>query len=169
MRTEPSNKPDTAHPPYRRRCRWLSLVLMIVVFVSGALVGSGLTIIFKPQRALFGHKTLEERRDRLVEWIDRDVGLSDKQKEQVGKIVLERFRELRELRKIIQSQQEIQAHLLHDKVAALLDDDQQDKWRKWWQERFKEWFPQPAATQPTTAPAESLGLNGERTGWISDG
>ena len=147
-RSTEAGSPRTA--PGRGR---VSLLLVIVIFVSGGLVGAGLAVIFQPQKALRVRKSPGEIRDRLTRKIAEGIGLSDQQSEQVRQIVDERMKDLQELRLELQPRMKRQAGVLHKKVAALLDDQQRPKWDKLYAELHQKWFNRPGWDKPTTQPA----------------
>ena len=141
-------------PGKRRR---LTLAGLIVIFVSGALVGSALTVIFRPERARRGRRTIEETRDSMTEKIAGRLDLSSEQTERLRKVVEDGLKELRELRREIQPRAERVAGGLREKVAALLDDEQRARWKEFYAELFKRWFPEPASTRPATHQGRSTG------------
>lgn len=140
-------------PGKRRR---LTLAGLIVIFVSGALVGSALTVIFRPSGAE-GRRTIEETRDSMTEKIAGRLDLSSEQTERLRKVVEDGLKELRELRREIQPRAERVAGGLREKVAALLDDEQRARWKEFYAELFKRWFPEPASTRPATHQGRSTG------------
>ena len=142
-------------PPPKRRCS--RVVLPIIIFVAGGLIGSGLTVIFRPEQTRRGRRSIEEIRDRMTEKIADKLDLSAQQTEQHRRIVEDRLKEWRKLFREIQPRLEKQAAILKANVAAMLNDEQKARWEQVYAERFNRWFPEPVSTQPATQPDAPAG------------
>ena len=134
----------------RRRC--LTVVGLVVIFASGGVLGSALTVILRDRAWPRPRRTLEEVRDRLTERIAGKLRLSGDQTEQLRQIVGDRLKELRQLRRQIQPEAQRIAKGLRQKVAALLTDEQRPRWAELYSELFERWFADPASTRPASQP-----------------
>ena len=155
--TEPTATPVSTLP---RRRQWLTVVLLLVIFVSGGLIGAGLTVLLKPEpepkrKGLPG--SAAEIRDRRVDAITKVVDLSAEQKEKVRGVVeevwvVEFLAIMEEMRPRILRMYE----RLNEEMLRILNEKQKRKWTEYYKKRIAWWsrgFPatQPA-TQPTTRP-----------------
>ncbi len=143
---------DKGLPRPSPKRRWAHVVLPIVIFVAGGLVGAGLTVIFRPEQTRRGRRSIEETRDRMTEKIADKLDLSAQQTEQLRQILEDRLKELQKLRREMQPRMEKQAAILKANVAAMLNDEQKARWEEFYAERFPRWFPEPVSTQPATQP-----------------
>ena len=142
-------------PSPKRRCS--RVVLPIIIFVAGGLIGSGLTVIFRPEQTRRGRRSLEETRDRMTEKIADKLDLSVQQTEQLRRIVEDRLNELQKLRREVQPRMEKEAAILKANLAAVLNDEQKARWEELYTELFNRWFPEPVSTQPATQPDAPAG------------
>lgn len=136
----------------RPRRRWLTVVGLVVIFLSGGVLGSALTVILRDRAWPRPRRTLEETRDRLTERIAGKLRLSGDQTEQLRQIVGDRLTEIRQLRRQIQPETERVAKRLRQRVAALLTDEQKSRWAELYAELFERWFLDPASTRPASQP-----------------
>jgi len=137
--------PDTtASPLARPRRRWMRTILLaLVIFVSGILVGGGLTF----KAVTTGFKRFFQDPEALAENIThrmkKRLDLTDEQAVQVRRIILERQKAIQSLRKEIQPRLEAQIENTRREVAAVLTPEQARKWEKRFRYFSKYWLPSP--------------------------
>jgi len=142
----------TTSPIARPRRRWVWTVLLaLVIFVSGVLVGGGLTFkvitsgfkrSFQDPAVLAEHITLRMK---------RRLNLTDEQTFQVRRIILEQERAFQSLRKQIRPQLEAQIEKARRELTAVLTPEQTRKFEKRFDRFLKFWLP----PQPRDHPPES--------------
>ncbi len=133
----------------RPRRRWLrTLLLTLIVFVSGVLVGGGLT--FKVVTT--GFKRFFQEPEVLAENIThrmkKRLDLTDDQAVQVRRIILERQKALQSLRKEVQPRIEAEIEKTRREMAAVLTPEQARKWEKRFRYFSRFWLPSPSGTPP---------------------
>ncbi len=141
---------DTATSPLvRPRRRWVRTILLaLVIFVSGVLVGSGLT--FKVITS--GFKRSFQDPGALAELIThrmkKTLDLTDAQVVQVRQIILERQKAFESLRKEVQPRLEAQIENTRRGLAAVLTPEQARKWEKRFGHFLRFWLPSPPGDHP---------------------
>ncbi len=150
--TQSNETTGSQGPPRKANRRVITPLLLVIIFISGALVGAGLTVVYRSQQPPRPRRSTEQIRDRLTHRIAERLDLSKQQTAQARGIIEQRLVELKELRRQIQPQMEAQAAILHSKLEPLLDDRQKALWDELYAELFARWFADPVTTQPSTAP-----------------
>ena len=137
--------PDTpASALARPRRRWIRTALLaLIIFVSGVLVGGGLTFKF----ITTGFKRFFQEPEALAESIThrmkKRLDLTDEQAVQVRRIILERNKALQSLRKEVQPKLEAEIERTRREVTAVLTPEQARKWEKRFRHFSKYWLPSP--------------------------
>ncbi len=154
--THDADTPIITVPPLKPR-KWVTLVLCSVIFLAGAVLGSGVTILLKVQTWPRPRKTLEERRDQLTERIAGKLSLNKKQTKQLKKIVERSLVNIEQIRLKILPEMQTQADALDRELRAILKKDQVAAWDKLYDTLRKTWFREPpketSETQPATTPS----------------
>ena len=132
---------------------WAALGLLTAIFISGAMVGAGLAVIFRPEHKP-RRRSMDEIRDRLTDQIAEGIGgLSDRQTDQLRRIVGEQLDYYVELRKEIEPRMIQSMEVLHVQVAALLTEEQKPRWEEHYAKLFEKWHRKPPPkTQPAAQP-----------------
>ncbi len=112
----------------RRRRPWLRLLLYLVIFVSGAVVGAGGTVLAMRRGALFAVHHPDEMPARIAARMAKVLSLSDDQTVQVERTLQERKTALQSIRREFQPQVEEQLDLLEQQVSTVLTDQQRETW-----------------------------------------
>jgi hypothetical protein len=155
----PQTDPTPASLP-APRCprRWVTVLLMVVIFASGAAIGSGLTFMYIEHRRAFYQDHPEELPKRFAQRLRGELRLSAAQTEQVRVLIERRWPDFQEARRIAM---EPQVKALHAEVAQVLRPDQRARWDEFIDRINRAWAP-PATTSasaattgtaPSTAPA----------------
>ncbi len=146
----PNQAPADPAPRRPRNTQRLTCLLLLVVFVAGAVVGWGLKTIVAPERQRRGRRGLEEARDSLTKKIADRVDLTAEQTEQLRPIIHQRMLGLRELRKEMQPRMQQQADVLNQEVRAILTAEQTPEWEAYYADLLERWFSKAAEGAPAT-------------------
>jgi len=141
--THDADTPVITVPPLRPR-RWVTLVLCTVIFLAGAVLGTGVTILLKVETWPRPRKTLEERRDQLTERIAGKLSLDKKQTKKLQKIVERRLMNIEKIRQKILPEMRNQSDALDRELRAILKKDQIASWDKLYHTLRKTWFREPS-------------------------
>jgi len=125
----------------RPRRRWLRVVLWLVIFVSGLIAGSGLTLIAVREGVLRAIHHPEEMPAKVAQRLRRPLGLTDEQTEQITQILRRRQKALSGIRRHYQPEVEHQLDLLEAEIGAVLDDRQRETWRRIFESKRRTWTP----------------------------
>jgi len=140
--TTPATEP-TATPTRPKRRRWLSVLLSLVIFFSGLIVGTGGTLIVIRNVALQRIHHPETVPDRIARQLRRKLRLDDEQTDQVRQIVAERQLAFQKIRRDVQPQIEAELDIARQQIGEVLDDDQREKWEAHFDHLRKTWLPPP--------------------------
>lgn len=139
-------------PVIRPRRRWVWPVLLaLVVFVSGVLVGGGLTFKIITSGFKRSFQDPEVSAERITNRMKRRLDLTDEQCVQVRRIILERQKAFQTMRKQVRPQLEAQIEKTRQELAAVLTPEQARKWEKRFGHFLKFWLP----PQPGDPPPDS--------------
>lgn len=117
--------------------RWLTLAMMATVFISGAVIGSGSTMIVINRR-------VEEASSRhwnavcekMLPALRSELELSDDQYADVERIIRRHLSKLNEIRDdVIRPIIREEFAQMEGQVSAVLDDEQNARWLAWLEER----------------------------------
>jgi hypothetical protein len=129
-------------PAIRPRRRWVwPLLLALVIFVSGVLVGGGLTfkIITSGFKRAFQDPAASA--ERITNREKKRLDLTEEQVVQVRRIILEQQKAFQSMRKQVQPQLEAQIEKTRQELAAVLTPEQARKWGKRFNLFLKFWLP----------------------------
>ena len=142
----PGNFSLVVAPPKPRR-HWLRILLVLVVFLSGSIVGSGVTVMAMLHRA----RTLAQHPEfipaRLAERIRNRVGLTPEQTAQVRQILIRRQKAINEIRQDVRPQVARELDGSYEEISAELTPEQKQAWREMYHRLRAEWLP-PVQTAP---------------------
>jgi hypothetical protein len=129
-------------PVIRPRRRWVwTILLALVIFVSGVLVGGGLTfkVITSGFKRSFQDPAVSA--ERITHRMKKQLDLTDKQAVQVHRIFFEQQKAFQSLRKQVRPQLEAQIEKTRQELAAVLTPEQARKWEKRFGRFMKFWLP----------------------------
>jgi len=139
-------------PAVRRPRRWLTWLLMLVVFFSGLAIGIGGTSITILNRILDAFHHPEKAPQRIAARLQGKLDLTDEQTVKVEAIVQTRQRELQKIRREVQPRVESQLDQVEQEIAEVLDEAQQAKWHaliRHWREVWIPPLPEQSQTKHT--------------------
>jgi hypothetical protein len=127
-------------PP--RRGRWVLAFVLLLVFVSGGIVGGGGTDYMHRNGWSRLMRFPGEVPDRLVPMLRGKLDLNDEQTGKVDHIVRERHREIEKLRAEVQPRIDHQIDEMQSEIDAVLEPGQRDRWHEWVQSLRRRWGPE---------------------------
>jgi len=136
--------PDECRAPLpaapRRRWR-LTLLMGLVVFVSGGVCGVGLGMWLEKQHFLEIFRYPEKGPERIVERMRSRLQLDDRQAQQVQAIVQKRVAALEDVHRQVDPLLAKQLELFEAEVAEVLNPQQRVEWHKYMQPLPQKWYP----------------------------
>lgn len=135
----PSERTSLAVVPRRRT--WLYVVLWLIIFGSGVVVGAGSTLWVVRNRVLYGLQHPERAPAGLARHLQRMLDLDDTQRAQVEQIFERRQKELQKVRRAFQPEVEAQLDQVEQEVSAVLNDVQRAEWQTRFRELRDRWLP----------------------------
>lgn len=118
-------------PPQRPRRRWLRAVaLASVIFISGMIVGGGLTVRFLWNRLTTGIQQTETMPDRVIKMLDRRLGLSEEQRSEIFQLLKESQNQFLQIRKDALPRVDDELNDLQAKIDSVLSEEQSQKWNR---------------------------------------
>jgi hypothetical protein len=135
-------------PAVPRRRRWVSLLLGLVLFGSGFIVGAGLTFIVIRKAVIESVRHPVTDPARLAERLRRPLGLTPEQTRGVEGVFRQRQVALDKLRREVQPRVLTELEELESQVAELLTPPQREKWQKMFADLKSTWLPPPEENAP---------------------
>jgi Spy/CpxP family protein refolding chaperone len=138
-------------PPPRRRRRWLSVLLLVAVFLGGAICGAGVTAFAAVRVVRHAILHPEGHPEHGAHWLKRRLDLTDSQFEQVRKVLTEQGVEFARIRDEVRPRILERVEKTDGEIAKILTPEQQTKWRSLihrFRERWLPNLPEPAAPKP---------------------
>lgn len=121
-------------PTVRPRRRWVTWLLIVVVFASGMVVGGGGLAAFVRNRSIRAVHQPEIPASTLASWLQRRLALDDQQAARVREIIH---------RRLVAIRGDVARQLdgLQDDVGQALNASQREKWTALVAERRQLWLP----------------------------
>jgi cytoskeletal protein RodZ len=135
----------------KKRRRWLTAVLVLVVFLAGTFVGGAITlkvIVYRVRQAMLHPEQLPAN---LTTRLTRRLDLDPAQASQVKAVITTRLDHIQAIRKKVQPDMDAEITGIHDDINEILTPKQQEKWDELYSEWTKDWLPAgKSTTSPTT-------------------
>jgi len=139
---ELESPPATGNQPRAVRPRgWMKALLLLIIFSSGAIVGTCAALILIRQQLHYRLHHPEEMPSKVASRIQWKLDLNDKKTKQIEAVLTDRQQAIQKIRREFQPQLERQLDQLEEQVAGLLEDSQATTWQTWFQEIRAEWIP----------------------------
>ena len=145
--TEPVPTSSRVTPPKPRR-RWVNWLLMLVIFVAGAIAGVAFTIAIGARML---HRAVQhpwEAPQRITARLTRRLDLTPEQANRVHEILTTRQKALMNIRRDAQPKVEAELNELDADITHVLDARQQQTWHELLRSFRENWIPPIPATQP---------------------
>lgn len=127
--------------PPRRRRRWLRVLLWLIVFGSGFVAGTGMTLIGVRKGLLEAVHHPETMPKKVAQRLRRPLQLSDEQTRRVEEIIRDRQQSLQQIRIRVQPEVEAELDVIDREISQVLDDNQRAQWQKLFQQLRSTWLP----------------------------
>lgn len=124
-----------------RQRRWLSFAMMVLVFGSGSVIGSGLTMIAVNDKYDARLKNPPSCRDHVLPAMQRELDLSEDQATKVKAILTDHDRAMGKIWMDMGPKWREQLKRLEEQVNGVLTADQQAKWHAWLEQRRRRVWP----------------------------
>lgn len=137
----------TATP--RRRRRWVTLLLVSIIFVAGMVVGAGTTIavvVRNMQMAIKDPSIVPDRAASRLRWA---LDLDERQTADMRTILSDLQKRLQQIRRRVYPDVQREIKRSRDEITNILNHEQKREWNELYARLEHRWFPPP----PTT-PAE---------------
>ena len=135
--TDTNESPMNSQPQAPKRSRWKLVVLGLVIFFCGIVIGAGGTFHAEHRMIFRAMSTRGELAERITKHIDRDLRLTEQQRPEIAKIVADRVSALRGILMDAYMRIKEQFALLHDQVVPILSGEQKAKWEKHYEKMRK--------------------------------
>jgi hypothetical protein len=132
---------DTPAPAARPRRNYRRLVMALVIFVCGALVGAGGALIVVRGVVLHGIHNPEDATEWIVRGMGRRLDLTPEQREGVSNIFHQHLRALESIRSDVRPRVDARLEAMRDEIAALLNEKQAAQWKRNFDTMRKRWTP----------------------------
>jgi len=121
--------------------RWRSVLLALVIFVSGAVAGAAVTVVTLRHKAQTAIRNPEKVPAQLAAKISERLRLDPAQEAAVRKILAGHQAALSGIRRGASPQVQAEIDELQREVAAVLTPQQAARWNRWVEQRRKRWLP----------------------------
>ena len=115
-------------PPTTTRHRWPRLLMLLLIFVCGGIVGAVGGSVWMRERMIAMMQHPEQVPDRILPRIRSELALTDDQARRVEEIVRRRHSLMESLRAETYPKQMTEFKAMHKEVADILTPEQQGKW-----------------------------------------
>ncbi len=143
MNTSMADAPSPVVAPPRRRRRWVSVLLVLVIFVAGMIAGGAGTIKVLQNRTLWRLRHPSEAAALDAAKLRGELKLNDDQTRQVERIIAQRQERL--VRAL-----SYEIRLLETQVAEILNEEQKRIWREKLDRFRQNWEAGSDSTGPAT-------------------
>ena len=127
--------------PRPRKRHWRIVLLMLIVFIAGGVVGSAGTVIWAMDHFQHIARHPEEAPRRITARMAEKLDLTDEQAEQVREILERRQQDLMVIHHEIRPRVEEVLNASRAEIAAVLNDQQQAEWEEMYQRFDRRWMP----------------------------
>ncbi len=143
MNTPNSIGPDSpvSLPPVPRRRFWINALLALLIFLSGAIVGGGTSLIVLRNRVTHSIRHPEEGPARIAARLRSKFGLTAEQAEKIETIIRRRQKALMAIRKEFQPRVVKELDGVEEEVGETLAPAQREKWREMFERLRVTWVP----------------------------
>jgi Spy/CpxP family protein refolding chaperone len=148
------NSPQTHNPqnvavPGRSRTRvWTTVLLAAVIFVAGAAVGGGATVLVALRRLEYAMHHPQVVPQRLTDRLTRRLDLTPDQAARVKAIIIERQAAFEAIRLEMYPRVTAQLDQARDEIDEVLTDEQREQWQAWFDKTRRRFRPPPPHLSP---------------------
>ena len=121
--------------------RWPAVLLGLVIFLCGVVIGGGITLIVTRNVVLHRLHHPEERILQDTRMLQKKLELTDEQTKEVLAVFTRKLYVFYSIRRGIQPRVQEQLDSLKKEVAAILDSNQAQTWDTWFEKTREMWTP----------------------------
>ncbi len=138
--TSPPSSAPTHEQPGRQRW-WTRLLLYLIIFVSGTVVGAGGAVMIVRQGVIRAVHHPEDMPRLIAQRMRGVLSLSTEQAEQVEQILRRRQSALQDIRRQYQPQVEAELDEIDRQISAVLTAEQRPSWQQRFRQLRSTWMP----------------------------
>ena len=131
---------DRTGLPRPRKRHWRVVMLMLLIFIAGGVLGAAGTIIYTVHHLQEIGQHPERAPQRITQRMREKLDLTDAQAEAVQEILERRQHELMAIRREIHPRVKAIMDASRDEIAEVLTDDQQVKWKQMYEQFDRRWM-----------------------------
>jgi hypothetical protein len=140
--------PAAALPTRPRRRRWLSILLGLVIFTAGVVVGGAGALVALRHTLLYAIHHPDEFPPQAAARLRSVLDLSDEQTRQVEQVLRNRQAALQAIRREVQPRVEAELDLVDRQVGEILTPEQRASWNARFAELRGIWIPPAPGREP---------------------
>jgi uncharacterized membrane protein len=146
-------EPITPKPEVKKKKRWRPIALGLIILFSGFVLGVGCSAVFFKRMVHMIQKP-GEASQRITKKLRWKLWLSDEQTNQVRAVLTEREKAVFAIFHDVGPRLITELNRTKEEVAAVLNPDQEQKWRKHFDKKMKRWIPmmEPQRDKSSTSP-----------------
>jgi Spy/CpxP family protein refolding chaperone len=110
--------------------RWRLAFFGIVILAAGMVIGAAVAMVYKTAVTVQHPEGIEFVDTHTMKRLKRDLDLTEEQSHQIGKIFNDHMKSLSDIRRQARPQIAEEMNALYTDVLEVLDDNQQEKWKK---------------------------------------
>lgn len=144
--TEPTQTPNPSRliqPRRLRRRRWIMAGIFALVFLAGMVAGSAVATRVITDQFRLRPRDPHAIPQRITRRMQRKLNLSDEQSRQIQTILTNRLDSLLAMHHGLKPQIKSEIQRTENEVAQVLTPSQAQKWRRWFNRRFREHWASP--------------------------
>jgi hypothetical protein len=128
----------------RKSKPWRSILLGIIIFLCGLIVGAGVAVVAVQKMVVHAITNPEEIPQRITQRLRSKLDLTNEQATQIKSIIAMRQKAIQQIRREFQPRLEKELDLAREDVAAVLGPEKAQVWRKRFERLKRMWLPPPA-------------------------
>jgi hypothetical protein len=132
-----------ALPTARKSGRWRSVLLGLVIFTCGLVIGAGVAVVVVQKMVLHAITHPEEFPQRVAQRLRSKLALTDEQASQVKAIITRRQKTIQAIRREFQPRLEQELDLTKEEVSAVLGPTKARQWQQRFEYFKRLWLPPP--------------------------
>ena len=141
--SQTDNLQDAASAGRRKSRVWTTVLMAVLIFVAGAAVGGGATVLLALNRLEYALHHPQMMPQRLTDRLTRRLDLTPDQATRVRQIITVRQEAFEEIRRDLYPRVTAELDGSRDEIAEVLTDEQRVKWSAWFEQARRRFRPPP--------------------------
>lgn len=141
MSSTPTDIPELLPVVARRRRRWVSVLIGVLIFGGGFATGVGFTIVTAVHRLQYAIHHPEEAPARVASTLKRKLSLDEAQTSKVESVVAKHLQVLIAIHNEFLPKVVEQLRQIRDEIGETLDEKQRERWYKMFDDVRERWLP----------------------------